>query len=340
MEGRQVLYLCYWRRFFNLWTGVWDSRCRVDWAAPVYCALPPYPPPPLPSSPPLPPPLATCGDLAGRQQLRGRPAEHCWQLPSGSAACEQYYSNTSAGIALCMAPAEREAAVCGQSGFILDCTSPPPSPPPGRPISALEAAIGIDTALASAHQRRIFAASALAAFLVLLFMAVSCAFFVSQTAAAAPPPPPPPLPRATARAVARSCPRHHRRASLPPRPPPATPPPPPRSPSAAAPRVCGTRTAHRRCACAWRGASRAARGASAAGSPRPTCSLGSRTARPCASSRTRSAPAQTAGARARRRWAASSSASRRGSARRTRATKDAEEEVEVAAAHAPLMHVV
>mmetsp|Transcript_44492 Transcript_44492/g.144442 ORF Transcript_44492/g.144442 Transcript_44492/m.144442 type:complete len:281 (-) Transcript_44492:162-1004(-) len=189
MEGRQVLYLCYWRRFFNLWTGVWDSRCRVDWAAPVYCALPPYPPPPLPSSPPLPPPLATCGDLAGRQQLRGRPAEHCWQLPSGSAACEQYYSNTSAGIALCMAPAEREAAVCGQSGFILDCTSPPPSPPPGRPISALEAAIGIDTALASAHQRRIFAASALAAFLVLLFMAVSCAFFVSQTAAAAPPPP-------------------------------------------------------------------------------------------------------------------------------------------------------
>jgi len=161
----------------------------VDWAAPVYCALPPYPPPPLPSSPPLPPPLATCGDLAGRQQLRGRPAEHCWQLPSGSAACEQYYSNTSAGIALCMAPAEREAAVCGQSGFILDCTSPPPSPPPGRPISALEAAIGIDTALASAHQRRIFAASALAAFLVLLFMAVSCAFFVSQTAAAAPPPP-------------------------------------------------------------------------------------------------------------------------------------------------------
>mmetsp|Transcript_44493 Transcript_44493/g.144450 ORF Transcript_44493/g.144450 Transcript_44493/m.144450 type:complete len:270 (-) Transcript_44493:608-1417(-) len=27
MEGRQVLYLCYWRRFFNLWTGVWDSRC-------------------------------------------------------------------------------------------------------------------------------------------------------------------------------------------------------------------------------------------------------------------------------------------------------------------------
>jgi len=82
--------------------------------------------------------------------------------------------------------------VCGQSDFILDCISPPPSPPspppspaapsPGRPISALEAAIGIDP-----ETRPIFAASALAAFSVgfLLFLA----FFVSPPAAAAPPPP-------------------------------------------------------------------------------------------------------------------------------------------------------
>ena len=144
----------------------------MDWAAPVYCSLPPYPPPLSPSAPPLLPPPATCGDLAGRQPLRdGRTAKHCWELPSSAAACEQYYSNTSAGTALCMSPAESEAAVCGQSAFILDCTSPPPSPPPappappapspGRPISALEAAIGIDTALASAHQRRIECAASL-----------------------------------------------------------------------------------------------------------------------------------------------------------------------------------
>ena len=143
-------------------------RCAVDWAAPIYCSLPPYPPPlPPRAPPPLLPPPAPCGDLlAGRQQLRdGRTAKHCWELPSSHAACERYFSNTSAGTALCVAPAESEAAVCGQSDFILDCISPPPSPPspppspaapsPGRPISALEAAIGIDTALASAHQRRV-----------------------------------------------------------------------------------------------------------------------------------------------------------------------------------------
>jgi len=194
MEGRQVLYLCYWRRFLNLWTGVWDSRCAVDWAAPIYCSLPPYPPPlPPRAPPPLLPPPAPCGDqLAGRQQLRdGRTAKHCWELPSSHVACERYYSNTSAGTALCVAPAESEA-VCGQSDFILDCISPPPSPlspppspaapSPGRPISALEAAIGIDP-----ETRPIFAASALAAFSVgfLLFLA----FFVSPPAAAAPPPP-------------------------------------------------------------------------------------------------------------------------------------------------------
>ncbi|EOD30537.1 hypothetical protein EMIHUDRAFT_113202 [Emiliania huxleyi CCMP1516] len=172
MEGRQVLYLCYWRRFLNLWTGVWDSRCAVDWAAPIYCSLPPYPPPlPPRAPPPLLPPPAPCGDqLAGRQQLRdGRTAKHCWELPSSHAACERYYSNTSAGTALCVAPAESEAAVCGQSDFILDCISPPPSPPspppspaapsPGRPISALEAAIGIDTSLASTQGRVECAAS-------------------------------------------------------------------------------------------------------------------------------------------------------------------------------------
>ena len=173
-------------------------RCAVDWAAPIYCSLPPYPPPMPPRAPPpLLPPPAPCGDqLAGRQQLRdGRTAKHCWELPSSHVACERYYSNTSAGTALCVAPAESEAAVCGQSGFILDCTvsqcfcfhpqavcgqsdfildciSPPPSPPsppspppspaapsPGRPISALEAAIGIDTSLTSTQGRVECAAS-------------------------------------------------------------------------------------------------------------------------------------------------------------------------------------